>query len=218
MISPATSPTAEPDRDRHDHRQVGEARIDRPRIGRDLGEAHRDHRGGADDRPRGEIDAAGDDHLGDADGDDADHAHLQDHDAEPLGVEEEALPLQDPAQHLEDQRDRDQPEEDIELRRTRPPRRGCRPGRCAGDLCHAEPPPFSEVAAPPGGGAVSAIDYTTKSADPGPISSSTGSRPCWPASPAGTGCRPSARPPRPWRASAPRRARPGPARPRPGTP
>ena len=57
----------------------------------------------------------------DADGDDADHRDLQDHDLRRWKLNEEALALEDPAEHLEDQRDGDEAEKDVQFR----------PGACA---------------------------------------------------------------------------------------
>ncbi len=83
-------------------------RIKRARPGRGLGEAGREHRRHADDGAGGQIDAAGDDHLRDADGDDADDGNLQDHDRQALRVHQEALADEDPAEDFIDQRDADQ--------------------------------------------------------------------------------------------------------------
>ena len=112
---PGHDPAAEPDKKRHDDRKVRERRIDGAGIGRDLGEAHGDHRRRADHGARRQVDAAGDDDLGDADGDDADDRHLQDHDRQALGVEDEALVLDVPAQDLEDDHDADEADERIEF-------------------------------------------------------------------------------------------------------
>ena len=88
-----------------------------------LRQAGRDHRRQPDHRAGRQVDAAGDDHLGHADGDDADHRDLQDHHRQALRVEQEALADEDPAEDLEDQRDAEQDQQDADFRR---------PARCAG--------------------------------------------------------------------------------------
>jgi hypothetical protein len=87
-----------------------------------LRETHGNHCRRADDRAGRQVDAAGDDHLRDADGDDADRRHLQNDDRKPLRVDEKALTLKEPAKSLEDNGNSDQTYQGIQFVRQRPRR------------------------------------------------------------------------------------------------
>ena len=104
-------------RDREDRIEAGQARVDRMREALGLSQARGDHRRHADDRAGRQIDAAHDDDLRDADGDDADLRLLQDHDLEPQRIGDEALADEDPAQGLEQEHHADHDAEDAELGR-----------------------------------------------------------------------------------------------------
>ena len=103
-------------RDRHDDRKIGERRKHRARVRR-LREARGDHRRQRDDRSRREIDAAGEDHLRDADGQQPDDRDLQHHHEQALSVEEEARAANLPADRLEQHGDADEHEEDADVAR-----------------------------------------------------------------------------------------------------
>ncbi len=91
---------------------------------------HCNHGGGADDGAGGQVDAAGDDHLGDADRDDADDGDLEDDDFQPLlvekprnifaGVEQEAVADDEAAQNFKGRDDEQQRNKHVEFRRPRP--------------------------------------------------------------------------------------------------
>ena len=196
----------------------------------DLGEAHRDHRRRADDRAGAQVDAARDDHLGHADGDDPDDRHLQDDDRQPRGVEDRGGVLagveQEASSPSAASRAPRRRRRSARARRRRSARAAgaASSRRRSGRRCHAKsaPCPVSPCDASMSrrrgcGNGGPALRAGPRSDQAPALSSWPGSRRCSPASPAGTGCRPSARPPRPWRASARRRARPGPGRRRPGT-
>ncbi len=114
---------------------------------RHLREGHGDHGGRTDNGAGRQVNAAGDDHLGHADGDDTDDGHLQDDDFQPLLVEDgidvfacieqEAVAEQKPAEDLERRRDDDERDENVHLGRPRPSR--LVEGQIAdavGRLCH----------------------------------------------------------------------------------
>ena len=103
--------------DREERIESGQARIDRMREAFGLGKARRDHRRHADERAGREVDAARDDHLGDADGDDADLRLLQDHDLQAQRIDDEALPDEDPPQDLEQEHHADHDAENAEFGR-----------------------------------------------------------------------------------------------------
>ena len=64
-----------------------------------------------------EIDAGGDDHLGDAHRDDADDRHLQHDQQQAVRIQQERLIAQVPAEDFEDQRDADHHDEDAGILR-----------------------------------------------------------------------------------------------------
>ena len=99
-------------------RQGGE---DRPGVARLLRQRCRHHGGDRQHRARRQVDAARDDHLRDADGDQPHDGHLQDHHQQALRVAEEALPPHAPAHGLEEQGDADQHQHDAELVGQAPP-------------------------------------------------------------------------------------------------
>src|SRR6185369_5846997 len=73
------------------HRPVAEDRL-RVRVTvhqRGLGETHYDHGRRTDDRAGTQVDTAHDDDLGDTERDDPDDCDLQDHNVEPLLVEQQ---------------------------------------------------------------------------------------------------------------------------------
>ena len=82
-----------------------------------MGETCGNHRRHADHGTGGKIDAAGNDHLCHANGDNADDRDLQDDDAQTLRVHQEALTGEDPAEYLEDQRNADQHQKNIDFGR-----------------------------------------------------------------------------------------------------
>ena len=123
---PGEQPAAEPHQHRHDHRQIDPG----PEVALGSGspltvptcaKLMAIIAVAPTIEPERQVDAAGDDHLRDADGDDADDRDLQDHDLQPRRVDQKALVLQQPAQKFEDQRDDDQPGKDVELGRTEAP-------------------------------------------------------------------------------------------------
>jgi hypothetical protein len=69
-------------------RQSRKRRVDRARITGLLREACVHHRGDGHGRPRRQIDAAGNDDLGNADGDSPGLRHLRDHHLDSLGIEQ----------------------------------------------------------------------------------------------------------------------------------
>ena len=116
-----------------------------------LRESHGDHGGGADDGAGGQVYAAGDDHLGDADRDDADDRDLENDDFQPLlvekrvdifaGVEQEAVADDEAAQNFKGRDDEQQRHKHVEFRRPRP-FRGIilQAANTMGCLCHLHPP------------------------------------------------------------------------------
>src|SRR4051794_34112162 len=121
-------PDAQARRDWDQRRHAGERGEDGAGVARLLRQAGRDHGREGHDRARGEVDAAGDDHLRHADRQQARHRDLQDHDQQQLWVAEEALVPDRPAQELKDHRDPDQHQEDAGLRR----QGAAPPGRAGG--------------------------------------------------------------------------------------
>ncbi|SAR71736.1 Uncharacterised protein [Klebsiella pneumoniae] len=81
-----------------DHRRQVDQRREhwRQAIG-GLRQAGRHHRRKGNNRAGGEVNPGGDDHLGDADGDDADNRHLQHNQHQPVGIEQERLVANIPA-------------------------------------------------------------------------------------------------------------------------
>lgn len=105
------------DGERHHHGHIGERRIDRPGEIAALRETHGDHGRHRHHRPRTEVYAAGNDDLGDPDGDNADDGNLKDHDRQALRAAEKALPLHEPSEQFEDQGDADQHGQNVQLLR-----------------------------------------------------------------------------------------------------
>ncbi len=126
LIAPASSSYAEPRHHRYPHRQVRQGGKHRPGEVRSLGQTGGNHRRQRQHRAGRQVDTGGDDHLGHADGQQADDRHLQDHQHQALGVHQETLVAHDPAEHFEHQADADQHQEDTQFRRQSP---AC-PGRC----------------------------------------------------------------------------------------
>src|SRR6185312_11875442 len=97
--------------------KAGQRGVDRLGVVGFLRKTRGDHCRYSDDGSRRQIDAAGDDYLCDADGDDADDRHLEDDDPQALRIHEEALPDEDPAEHFEDEGEADEDAEDADFGR-----------------------------------------------------------------------------------------------------
>jgi hypothetical protein len=129
-------PTDKADRktreNRPDHWQTRQRRIDGARVTGLLREAGRDHRGHRHHGARRQIDAARNDHLRDANGDDPDHGHLQNHHFEPVRIEQKTLPVHKPAQRFKEKSHTHEHQKNARFRRpfAAPTRRGCATCMC----------------------------------------------------------------------------------------